>query len=49
MGCDLALQTLYIADTRLARSGPLLETLRDEGHKAVREVEVAGTQAALTV
>jgi len=46
---DATLHTLYVVDTRLARSGPLLETLRDEGRKAVRDVEVAGTQAGLTV
>ena len=46
---DATLHTLYVADTRLARSGPLLETLRDEGRKAVRNVEVAGTQDGLTV
>jgi nucleotide-binding universal stress UspA family protein len=46
---DATLHTLYVADTRLARSGPLLETLRDEGRKAVRDVEVAGTQGGLTV
>ena len=46
---EATLHTLYVLDTRLARSGPLLETLRDEGRKAVRDVEVAGTQAGLTV
>ncbi len=43
------MHTLYAVDTRLARSGPLLETLRDKGRKAVRDVEVTGTQAGLTV
>jgi nucleotide-binding universal stress UspA family protein len=42
------LHTLVV-DTRLARSGPLLETLREEGRGAVRDVEVTGTQAGLTV
>ena len=46
---DATLHTLYVVDTRLARSGPLLETLRDEGRGAVRNVEVTGTQAGLTV
>jgi nucleotide-binding universal stress UspA family protein len=46
---DATLHALYVVDTRLARSGPLLETLRDEGRGAVRDVEVAGTQADLTV
>lgn len=46
---DATLHVLYVVDTRLARSGPLLETLRDEGHRAVRDVEMAGTQAGLTV
>lgn len=46
---DATLHTLYVVDTRLARSGPLLETLQDEGRQAVRDVEVAGTQAGLTV
>jgi len=46
---DATLHALYVVDTRVARSGPLLETLRDEGRQAVRDVEVAGTQAGLTV
>ena len=46
---DATLYALYVVDTRLARSGPLLETLRNEGQRAVRDVEVAGTQAGLTV
>jgi nucleotide-binding universal stress UspA family protein len=46
---DATLHALYVVDTRLARSGPLLETLRDEGRQAVRDVEVGGTQAGLTV
>ena len=46
---DATLHTLYVVDTRLARSGLLLETLRDEGRGAVRDVEVTGTQAGLTV
>lgn len=41
--------TLYVVDTRLARSGPARETLRREGRQAVRDVEVAGAQAGLTV
>nr|WP_256421809.1 universal stress protein [Halobellus rarus] len=47
MGRDLG--SLYVVGTRLARSGPLLETLWDEGCGAVRDVEVTGTQAGLTV
>lgn len=46
---DAALHALYVVDTRLAHSGALLETLRGEGRQAVRDVEVAGTQAGLTV
>jgi len=46
---DATLHTLYVADARLARSGPLLETLRGEGRKAVRDVEVTGIQAGLAV
>src|SRR6056297_424103 len=46
---DATLHALYVVDTRLARSGPLLKTLRDEGRKALRDVEVTGTQAGLTV
>jgi nucleotide-binding universal stress UspA family protein len=46
---DATLHTLYVVDTRLARTGPLLETLRDEGRGAVRDVQVTGTQAGLTV
>ena len=34
---------------RVSRSGPLLESLQLEGRKAVRDLEVAGTQAGLTV
>ena len=46
---DATLHTLHVVDTRLARTGPLLETLRDEGRGAVRDVEVTGTQSGLTV
>lgn len=46
---DATQHTLYIVDTRLARSGPLLEMLRSEGRKAVQDFEVAGTQGGLTV
>lgn len=46
---DATLHALYVVDMRLTRSGPLLETLHGEGREAVREVEVAGTQAGLTV
>ncbi|QGA84509.1 Nucleotide-binding protein, UspA family (plasmid) [Halomicrobium sp. LC1Hm] len=46
---DATLHTLYVADARLARSGPLLETLRGEGRKAVRDVEVTGIQVGLAV
>jgi nucleotide-binding universal stress UspA family protein len=46
---DATLHTLYVVDTRLARSGPLLETLRNEGRQAIREIEVSGTQAGLSV
>ncbi|MFC7771617.1 MULTISPECIES: universal stress protein [Salinirubellus] len=40
---------LYVVDTRVSRSGPLIESLRREGREAVRELEVAGTQASLSV
>jgi len=46
---NATLHALYVVDTRVARSGPLLERLREEGRGAVRDVEVAGTQAGLTV
>src|SRR6056297_1146501 len=46
---DATLHVLYVVDTRLGRSGPLLEALRDEGDEAVRDAEVAGTQGGLTV
>lgn len=46
---DATLHALYVVDARLARSGPLLDTLRGEGRQAVRDVEVAGTQAGLPV
>lgn len=41
--------TLYVVDTRLARAGPLLETLRDEGRQAARDVEVAGLTVATEI
>ncbi|WP_440991722.1 universal stress protein [Haloarchaeobius baliensis] len=46
---DATVHTLYVVDTRLARSGPALETLRREGRRAIRDVEVAGTRAGLTI
>lgn len=46
---DSILHALYVIDTRVARSGPLLETLRDEGRRAIRDIETAGTQVGLTV
>jgi len=46
---DATLHTLYVVDAHLGRSGPLLEPLRDEKRQTVRDVEVAGTQAGLTV
>lgn len=46
---EAKLHAVYVVDTRVARSGPLLERLREEGREAVRDVEVAGTQAGLTV
>ena len=46
---DATVHALYVVDTRLARSGPALETLRREGRRAVRDVEVAGTEAGLPV
>ena len=33
----------------MSRSGPLLEALQQEGREAVRDLEVTGTQAGLTV
>jgi nucleotide-binding universal stress UspA family protein len=46
---DATLHTLYVVDTRLERSGPSLETLRDEGRKAVQDVDIAGTRGGLSV
>lgn len=37
---DATLHALYVVDTRLSRSGPLLEALREEGREAVSDVEV---------
>jgi nucleotide-binding universal stress UspA family protein len=46
---EATLHGLYVVDSRVARSGPLREALRDEGREALRDVEVAGTQAGLSV
>lgn len=46
---DAIVHALYVVDTRVTRSGPLLEALRQEGRDAVRKLEVAGTQASLDV
>lgn len=46
---EATVHALYVVDTRVSRSGPLLESLQLEGRKAVRDLEVAGTQAGLTV
>jgi nucleotide-binding universal stress UspA family protein len=46
---DATLHVLYVVDFRVARSGPLRESLRDEGREVLRDVEVAGTQAGLSV
>ena len=46
---EATVHALYVVDTRVSRSGPLLEPLRQEGRKAVRDVEVAGAQASLDV
>jgi nucleotide-binding universal stress UspA family protein len=46
---DATLHTLYVLDTGFARSVSWVETLQNEGHQAVRDVEVTGTQAGLTV
>ncbi|AZH24834.1 universal stress protein [Haloplanus aerogenes] len=46
---EATVHALYVVDTRVSRSGPLLESLQREGRKAVRDLEVAGTQAGLTV
>jgi len=43
------LHALYVVDYRVARSGPLRAALRDEGREALRDVEVTGTQAGLSV
>ena len=42
---EATVHALYV----VSRSGPLLESLQLEGRKAVRDLEVAGTQAGLTV
>jgi nucleotide-binding universal stress UspA family protein len=46
---EATIHALYVVDTRVSRSGPLLEPLRQEGREAVRDVEVAGAQAGLDV
>ncbi|MFC7135378.1 MULTISPECIES: universal stress protein [Salinibaculum] len=46
---DATLHALYVVDLRLARSGPLLQMLQEEGRQALRDNEVAGTQAGLSV
>ena len=46
---DATLHALYVVDLRIARSGPLLQMLQEEGREALRESEVAGTQAGLSV
>jgi nucleotide-binding universal stress UspA family protein len=46
---EATVHALYVVDTRVSRSGPLLEALRQEGRNAVRELEVTGTQAGLDV
>jgi nucleotide-binding universal stress UspA family protein len=46
---EATVHALYVVDTRVSRSGPLLETLHQEGREAVRDVEVAGAQASLDV
>ena len=46
---EATLHALYVVDFRVARSGPLREALRDEGREALRDVEVTGTQAGLSV
>jgi nucleotide-binding universal stress UspA family protein len=46
---EATVHALYVVDTRVSQSGPLLEPLRQEGRKAVRDVEVAGAQASLDV
>ena len=46
---EATVHALYVVDTRVSRSGPLLEPLRQEGREAVRDVEVAGAQTGLDV
>jgi nucleotide-binding universal stress UspA family protein len=46
---EATVHVLYVVDTRVSRSGPLLETLRQEGREAVRDAEIAGTQVGLDV
>ena len=46
---EATVHALYVVDTRVSRSGPLLESLQLDGRKAARDLEVAGTQAGLTV
>jgi nucleotide-binding universal stress UspA family protein len=46
---EATVHVLYVVDKRVSRSGPLLESLRQEGQEAVRGVKVAGAQAGLDV
>lgn len=39
---EATVHVLYVVDKRVSRSGPLLESLRQEGQEAVRGVKVAG-------
>jgi nucleotide-binding universal stress UspA family protein len=46
---DATVHGLYVVDTRVSRSGPLHDVLRDEGQDAVRAVELAGARAGVAV
>ncbi|MFC7173658.1 universal stress protein [Haloplanus litoreus] len=46
---EATVHALYVVDTRLSRSGPLLESLQRDGRETVRELEVAGTRVGLSV
>ena len=46
---EAMIHALYVVDTRVSRSGPLLESLQREGREAIHECEVAGARVGLSV
>lgn len=46
---DATVHALYVVDTRIGRSGPLREYLRQEGRKAVRRATAIGAQSGVDV